>query len=317
MWGCSSCAIVRASRTNRSASEGDGVRPRSTTLTATSRFSAFSRTRNTAANPPWPRRFPTVDSSPRASWRRRRSLEMSSDMGDAKPRNGRHLALGTGAVVLGWLLGVWPPPAWWRDHWPRETALMRSDRRTVGRSDRGGQSDCPTVRRTPLAEISPLLQRMVIIGEDSRFRTHHGVDPAEIGEALGLDRGNGFWGGLAAAWRHRDQLRGASTITQQVAKNFYLSASRNPLRKVKEAAAAALAATLPHPLSSNPTFQPERTLARRDLILARYHGVNVYIPPEEAGDTVLTVPEVIVPPTESLNVQRPALVDTARDSTES
>ena len=288
-------------------------------------------------------------------------------MGDAKPRNGRHLALGTGAVVLGWLLGVWPPPAWWRDHWPRETALMRSDRRTVGRSDRGGQSDSPTVRRTPLAEISPLLQRMVIIGEDSRFRTHHGVDPAEIGEALGLDRGNGFWGGLAAAWRHRDQLRGASTITQQVAKNFYLSASRNPLRKVKEAvtavrlelalpkdrilelylsvaewgpgvwgvdaasrayfgvppsrleeaAAAALAATLPHPLSSNPTFQPERTLARRDLILARYHGVNVYIPPEEEGDTVLTVPEVIVPPTESLNVQRPALVDTARDSTES
>src|SRR6266581_1730218 len=273
MWGCSSCAIVRASRTNRSASEGDGVRPRSTTLTATSRFSAFSRTRNTAANPPWPRRFPTVDSSPRASWRRRRSLEMASDMGDAKPRNGRHLALGTGAVVLGWLLGVWPPPAWWRDHWPRETALMRSDRRTVGRSDRGGQSDSPTVRRTPLAEISPLLQRMVIIGEDSRFRTHHGVDPAEIGEALGLDRGNGFWGGLAA--------------------------------------------TLPHPLSSNPTFQPERTLARRDLILARYHGVNVYIPPEEEGDTVLTVPEVIVPPTESLNVQRPALVDTARDSTES
>jgi monofunctional glycosyltransferase len=210
---------------------------------------------------------------------------------------------------------------------------------------------------------------MVIIGEDSRFRTHHGIDPSEIADALGADRegGRGFPRVLIAAWRQRDRLRGASTITQQLAKNLYLSSSRNPLRKLKEAVtalrlelalpkdrilelyldvaewgpgiwgadaashayfgvpasrlseeqAAELVATLPHPRTSNPTFRPERTLERRNLILARYHGVEVYIPPEEEGDTALAVPPVIVPPVDSLNVQLPMPVDTLADTTRS
>jgi hypothetical protein len=93
-------------------------------------------------------------------------------MTDAKPRNARRWALGTAAVAFVWLLGVWPPPLWWRDHWPRETAMMReaTDCRTAGRTDRDPRSDCPTVRRIPLSDISPALQRMVIIGEDSRCR---------------------------------------------------------------------------------------------------------------------------------------------------
>lgn len=81
------------------------------------------------------------------------------------------------------------------------------------------------VRRTALADISPVLQRMVIIGEDSRFRTHHGIDPSEIADAV-------------TTWRERGRVRGASTITQQLAKNLYLSSSRNPLRKLKEAVTA-------------------------------------------------------------------------------
>lgn len=195
-------------------------------------------------------------------------------------------------------------------------------------------------RPTPLRQLPALLQRMVIIGEDSRFRTHHGIDPAEIGDALGLDHGGGAWQTVAAAWGRRDQLRGASTITQQLAKNLYLSPSRNALRKAKEAVtalrlelalpkdrilelylnvvewgpgiwgadaasrayfgvpasrvteeqAAALAATLPHPLTSNPTFRPDRMLARRDLILARYHGVEVSIPSEEESTAPATPP---------------------------
>jgi monofunctional biosynthetic peptidoglycan transglycosylase len=180
---------------------------------------------------------------------------------------------------------------------------------------------------------------MVIIGEDSRFRTHHGIDPAEIADALGMDARRGFWSALGAAWRHRDRLRGASTITQQVAKNLYLSTSRNPLRKIKEAVtalrlelalpkdrilelylteqqAAELAATLPHPRTSNPTFRPERTLARRDLILARYRGVNVYIPPEEETDTLPIPPSAPVIPTvlDSLEVAVPLEADSAQDS---
>ena len=281
-------------------------------------------------------------------------------MAEAKPRKTRQVALGTTALVaLVWLLGVWPPPVWWRTHWPRQTALMRekaSDCRMVGRIGATPRSDCPTVRPSALRDVSPLLQRMVVIGEDSRFWTHHGIDPAELADALGLDRGAGFWMTLRDAWARRDRLRGASTITQQLAKNLYLSPSRNPLRKLKEAVtalrlelalpkarilelyldvaqwgpgvwgvgaasrayfgvapsqldeaqAAALAATLPHPRTSNPVYQPERMLSRRDLILARYHGVDVAIPPEmEELDSVLNVPPVLVPPLESLTVNSP------------
>src|SRR6184192_932183 len=354
MWGCSSCPLVRASRTKRSASPGDGVRPRSSTFTATSRFCAWSRTRNTAAKPPSPSRSPTVNCLPSAFWRRRRSVTRSSDMADAKPRNARRWALGTAGLAIAWLLGVWPPPLWWRDHWPRATAMMR---------ERG---PAPVWHPTPLKDISPMLQRMVIIGEDSRFRTHHGIDPSEIADALGADRegGRGFPGALVAAWRQRDRLRGASTITQQLAKNLYLSSSRNPLRKLKEAAtalglelalskdrilelylnvaewgpgiwgidaasrayfgvpasrlsaeqAAELAATLPHPRTSNPTFRPERMLARRDLILARYRGVDVYIPPEEETDSLpIPLPAPVVPPAlDSLRIDVP--VDSLEDS---
>src|SRR6266568_463660 len=287
-------------------------------------------------------------------------------MADAKPRNLRRVALGTAGVVFVWLFAVWPPPVWWRDHWPRQTALMRemADCQTAGWPDGQSQFACPTVRPTTLESISPVLQRMVIIAEDSRFRSHVGIDPAEIADALGIDGTHGVWSAVGAAWRHRDRLRGASTITQQLAKNLYLSSSRNPIRKVKEAVtalrlelalskdrilelylnvaewgpgiwgvdaasrayfgvppsrldeaqAAALAATLPHPLTSTPTFRPDRTLVRRDLILARYHGVDVYIPPEEE-DTVLLVPPVIAPPIESLNVQLPVQADTAQDTT--
>jgi len=223
-------------------------------------------------------------------------------------------------------------------------------------------------RPSDLESISPILQRMVIIGEDSRFRTHHGIDPAEIADALGMESAHGLWSAAAAAWRHRDRVRGASTITQQLAKNLYLSSSRNPLRKVKEAVtalrlelvlskdrilelylntaewgpgiwgadaasrsyfgvpatrlteeqAAELAATLPHPRTSNPTFRPERTLERRNLILARYHGVDVYIPPEEEADSLqMPVPAPVAPPAlDSLEVAVPVPlpVDSMQDS---
>jgi monofunctional glycosyltransferase len=228
----------------------------------------------------------------------------------------------------------------------------------AGRLER---SNVPSFRPTALKDISPLLQRMLIIGEDSRFRTHHGIDPVEIADALGIDQAHGVRSAIGAAWRHRDRWRGASTITQQLAKNLYLSASRNPLRKVKEATtalglelalpkdrilelylnvaewgpglwgvdaasrayfgvppsrltaeqAAELVATLPHPRTSNPTFLPERTLARRDLILARYRGVPVTIPPEEETDS-LPLPAAILPPVDSVSVPAPA--DSGRDS---
>ena len=276
----------------------------------------------------------------------------------------------TALALLVWLFGVWPPPLWWRAHWPRCTAMMRQHAAVV-RAD-GLPSGCPVYRRAALSETSPLLQRMVIIGEDSRFRTHHGIDPTEIADALQLDRGMGLARTVATVWRRRDRLRGASTITQQLAKNLYLSASRNPLRKVKEAVtalrlelalpkdrilelyldlvewgpgvwgadaasrtyfgvapgqldewqAAELAATLPHPLTSNPFLRPDRMLARRDLILARFHGRDVVIPIEEEVDSIL-LPAIelpVIPPVvdsllrDTLRVRTDS-ADSLRDST--
>src|SRR5881397_1133490 len=282
-------------------------------------------------------------------------------MADAKPRKARRVALGTAALALVWLFGVWPPPLWWRDHRPRATAMMREAEGWQA----GSSSNLPAVHPTALRDISPVLQRMVIIAEDSRFRTHHGIDPAEIADAVGIDQTKGWRGTIVAAWRHRDRLRGASTITQQLAKNLYLTASRNPLRKLKEAVtavslelalpkdrilelylnvaewgpgiwgadaasrayfgvpaaglderqAAALAATLPHPRTSNPTFRTDRLLERRNLILARYHGVDVYIPPAAEEIDSLVVPEVVVPAPESLKIEIPAPTDTLPDTT--
>src|SRR3989441_733797 len=272
MCGCSSRALVRASRTNRSASPGEGVSPRSSTFTATSWPCSWSRTRNTAANPPSPRTSPTVNFLPRAFWRRRRSVVRSSDMADAKPRNLRRVALGTAGVVLVWLLAVWPPPVWWRDHWPRETAMMRgmADCRTGGRPDRSLPSACPTVRPSALKDISPVLQPYLNVAE----------------------WGPGSWGVDAASRAY-----------------FAVPASR-----LTEEQGAELAATLSHPRTSNPTFRPERTLARRNLILARYRGVNVYIPPEEETDSLpIPLPAPVVPPAlDSLRIDVP--VDSLEDS---
>jgi monofunctional glycosyltransferase len=73
----------------------------------------------------------------------------------------------------------------------------------------------------PLARISPALSLAVIIAEDGRFCSHHGVDLTEISEAI-------------ADADDLDDLRGGSTITQQVAKNLFLWQSRSWLRKALE-----------------------------------------------------------------------------------
>ena len=93
----------------------------------------------------------------------------------------------------------------------------------------------------------PMLQAATT-GEDDRFWEHGGVDYLAILRALGYRRRDFNWDSprdraefrraLGRAWSRRDQLRGASTITQQLAKNLYLSPSRNPLRKAKEAVTA-------------------------------------------------------------------------------
>lgn len=153
------------------------------------------------------------------------------------------LAIGTAtALLVLWLFAVWPPPLWYRSHWPAETAFMAM------RAHREGGSHTVSYRPVPLDSISPFLVQAVLIGEDNRFWTHPGIDFVEMRRAVGYRRPEFSWASprdlfeatrsLGRAWRRRDALRGASTITQQLAKNLYLSPSRNPLRKLKEAVTA-------------------------------------------------------------------------------
>src|SRR3989449_9737111 len=87
-----------------------------------------------------------------------------------------------------------------------------------------------------------------------------------------------------------------------------------PASRLSEEQAAELAATPPHPRTSNPTFRPDRMLGRRNLILARYRGVDVYIPPAEETDSLpIPLPAPVVPPAlDSLRIDVP--VDSLEDS---
>ncbi len=74
----------------------------------------------------------------------------------------------------------------------------------------------------PLDDIPSDAVNAVIVSEDGTFWSHHGFDWYELKESIGRD----IEEGRAA--------RGASTITQQLVKNLFLSPSKNPIRKLKE-----------------------------------------------------------------------------------
>jgi len=73
----------------------------------------------------------------------------------------------------------------------------------------------------PIGRVSPTVPLAVIVAEDGRFCSHHGVDLTEIREAM-------------AESDDLDEIRGGSTITQQVAKNLFLWQGRSLLRKALE-----------------------------------------------------------------------------------
>jgi len=108
-------------------------------------------------------------------------------------------------------------------HDPPTTAFIerrRAELRREGRSDR--------IDRTvvPLSRIAPSLRRAVVLTEDQNFYRHHGVDWSATRSAIRTDIGD------------RRLRLGGSTITQQLAKNLYLSPARTPWRKAREIAIA-------------------------------------------------------------------------------
>jgi|SRR6185437_3493893 len=77
-------------------------------------------------------------------------------------------------------------------------------------------------RWVPYARISQNLKRAVLVTEDSAFWTHDGVDLEQLRESMEVN------------WERGEFARGASTITQQLARNLYLSPSKNLPRKLRE-----------------------------------------------------------------------------------
>src|SRR5688500_15228103 len=85
-----------------------------------------------------------------------------------------------------------------------------------------GKSDALEWRWVSYGSISPSLRRAVLVAEDNSFYEHEGVDVEGMKEAFERN------------WKRGKITHGGSTITQQLAKNLYLSPSRNPLRKLRE-----------------------------------------------------------------------------------
>jgi monofunctional biosynthetic peptidoglycan transglycosylase len=100
---------------------------------------------------------------------------------------------------------------------PPVTTAVQIERRVQATIGGGGYSKRYTF--VPLGRISRDLQHAVIAAEDGRFYQHHGFDWKELQKVAEQDAENGKLG------------RGASTITQQLVKNLFLTTSRSIVRK--------------------------------------------------------------------------------------
>lgn len=102
---------------------------------------------------------------------------------------------------------------------PSSTAFMRLREREAAAERLPPRQ---VFRWVPYSRISPNVKRAVLVAEDSAFWDHQGIDAEEIRRSI------------HDSLRKGQVPRGASTITQQLAKNLYLSPSYDPLRKIKE-----------------------------------------------------------------------------------
>ena len=102
---------------------------------------------------------------------------------------------------------------------PQTTAFIELRAR---QAEARGEPVVKNQRWVPYGRISANLKRAVLVAEDSAFWQHDGVDYQQLKESMetNLER--------------MEFARGASTITQQLAKNLYLSPSKNPMRKLRE-----------------------------------------------------------------------------------
>ncbi len=120
------------------------------------------------------------------------------------------------ALQLSYAARIW----WWRDHDPASTAFMRARLHEMREHDLHARL---RHRWVPYGRISPSLKRAVVVAEDARFVDHEGFDWEAIEKAREKNR------------RRGRVVAGGSTISQQLAKNLFLSGRRTVLRKGQEA----------------------------------------------------------------------------------
>lgn len=128
--------------------------------------------------------------------------------------------LAIGLLVLYEALTIpWFAVAKLKENNPTETALMRQ---RLGEAEREGKSLKIVHSWVPLSRIPRHLINAVVVAEDGMFWEHNGFDWYEFRQSLQRN------------WEKKKAVRGASTITQQLAKNLYLSTSKDPVRKLRE-----------------------------------------------------------------------------------
>jgi monofunctional glycosyltransferase len=129
------------------------------------------------------------------------------------------------AVALLWLAWIAGHVAWYRYEPPRETAFM-AQRMDEARAKNPNAR--LSYRWVPYAKISNNLKRAMIASEDAKFLEHGGFDWDGIEKALEKNRKKG------------QVVAGGSTITQQLAKNLFLSPVKSYWRKGEEAVVTVL-----------------------------------------------------------------------------
>lgn len=160
------------------------------------------------------------------------------------------LLIVAGALDIGRYL-VYPDVSDLRDIRPIPTAFME-----YRMDEWAAQNRDVTLhqRWVGFTDISPNVVKAVLIGEDDKFWNHAGFDMTGMEQALerSLKKGS---------------VAGGSTITQQLAKNLYLSPSKNPVRKLKEAIL---------------TWRIENTLTKRQIL-------EIYLNIAEWGDGIFGI----------------------------
>jgi monofunctional biosynthetic peptidoglycan transglycosylase len=180
---------------------------------------------------------------------------------------------------------------YWVDHNPSRTSVMESSLETLRERNPAAALDQKWV---PYGRISNELKRAIIVAEDAKFVEHDGFDWEGIQRALEKNQ------------RRGRIVAGGSTITQQLAKNLFLSGERSLLRKGQE---AVLASMLEATMSKRRIFEIYLNVVEwgenvfgAEAAAQHYFGVSAYaLDPQQAARLAAMLP-------------RPRFYDRHRDS---